>query len=58
MAGRQDGPVLDEPDLATVENGASGMRVLTADETRLVEASRLAVEQEKAQEEERARRLP
>jgi WD40 repeat protein len=34
------GPVLDGADLATVEDGASGMRVWTADETRLVEASR------------------
>ena len=51
------GPVLDGTDLATVEAGASGMRLWTVDETRLVEASRRAEEQEKAQEQERARRL-
>ena len=52
------GAVLDRVDLASVEEGsASGMRVLTADEIRLVEASRRAEEQERAKEEERARRL-
>jgi formylglycine-generating enzyme required for sulfatase activity len=33
------GPVLDSADLATVEQGASGMRARTPDEARLVEAS-------------------
>jgi WD40 repeat protein len=51
------GPVLDSADLAIVEAGAAGMRVWTADETRLVEASRRAEEQRTAQEQERARRL-
>jgi WD40 repeat protein len=51
------GPVLDRADLATVEEGASGMRSWSADETRLVEASRRAEQQRMAEEEERARRL-
>ena len=51
------GPGLDSTDLATVEEGAPGMRAWTGDETRLVEASRRAEEQEKAKEQERARRL-
>ena len=51
------GPVLDSTDLSTVEEGAAGMRVWNADETRLVEASRRAEEQEKAKEQERVRRL-
>ncbi len=51
------GPVLDSTDLSAVEEGASGMRAWTANETLLVEASRRAEEQEKAEEKERARRL-
>jgi len=51
------GPVLDGADLASVEDGASGMRVWTTDETRLVEASRRAEEQQKVEEAERVRRL-
>ncbi len=51
------GPVLDSTDLSTVEEGAAGMRVWNADEIRLVEASRRAEEQEKAEEAERVRRL-
>jgi tetratricopeptide (TPR) repeat protein len=39
-AGGKVGPPLDEVDLATVEQGAAGMRAWTADEARLVEASR------------------
>jgi hypothetical protein len=38
----QTGEPLDGPDLARVEAGASGMRAWTADERRLVEASRRA----------------
>jgi WD40 repeat protein len=53
----QAGPVLDSIDLATVEEGASGMRVWTANERRLVEASQRAAEREQAAEQERARRL-
>ncbi len=55
--GSECGPVLDGTDLATVEEGAPGMRLWTADETRLVEASRCAQEQVKAKEQERACRL-
>jgi WD40 repeat protein len=51
------GPVLDSTDLATALEGAAGMRIRTAEETLLVEASRRAEEQRKADEEERARRL-
>lgn len=39
-AGGKDGSALDAVDLATVEQGAGGMRVWTADERRLVERSR------------------
>jgi tetratricopeptide (TPR) repeat protein len=39
-AAGKEGPPLDGVDLATVEHGAGGMRAWTADETRLVEASR------------------
>ncbi len=51
------GSVLDATDLASVEVGAAGMRAWTADETRLVEASRRAEERRKVEEQERARRL-
>jgi WD40 repeat protein len=51
------GPVLDSPDLATVEEGAPGMRAWTADENRLVEASRRAREQKESEERERASRI-
>ena len=44
------GHVLDATDLASVEVGAAGMRAWTADEARLVEASRRVEEQRKAQE--------
>ena len=53
----KNGAVLDSNDLSTVEEGAAGMRVWNADEIRLVEASRRAEEQEKAEEAERVRRL-
>lgn len=39
-AGGQEGSPLDEVDLTLVEQGSSGMRAWTADERRLVEASR------------------
>ena len=39
-AGGKEGAPLDDVDLATVEQGAGGMRAWTADETRLVEKSR------------------
>ncbi|HYU32877.1 MAG TPA: tetratricopeptide repeat protein, partial [Thermoanaerobaculia bacterium] len=39
-AGGKDGTPLDDVDLATVEQGAGGMRAWTADEKRLVEKSR------------------
>ena len=51
------GAVLDDTDLAAVEAGAPGMRLWTADETRLVEASRRARDLERAHEDERTRRL-
>ncbi len=51
------GPVLDGTDLATVEEGAKGMRVWTADETRLVETSRRAEEQRTVEELRRTRQL-
>ena len=51
------GDVLDAADLASVEVGATGMRVWTADEARLVEASRRVEEQRKAQELGRKRLL-
>jgi len=44
------GSVLDATDLASVEVGAAGMRAWTADETRLVEASRREEEQRRARE--------
>ena len=51
------GPVLDSTDLAAVEEGALGMRGWTADETRLVDESRRAAEQEKAEDEARESRV-
>ena len=49
------GSVLDATDLASVEVGAAGMRAWTADEARLVEASRRVEEQRKAEELSRKR---
>ena len=49
------GHVLDATDLASVEAGAAGMRAWTADEARLVEASRRVEEQRKAEELSRKR---
>src|SRR5271157_2864171 len=49
------GSVLDATDLASVEAGAAGMRAWTADEIRLVEASRRVEEQRKAEELSRKR---
>ena len=54
---RRVGPVLDSTDLAGVAEGAPGMRAWTPDETRLVEASRRALDQQKAEEQEQTRRL-
>ena len=51
------GHVLDATDLANVEVGAAGMRAWTADEARLVEASRRVQEEKRASEQEQARRL-
>ena len=51
------GPVLDSTDLASIEDGASGMRIWTADEIRLVDASRRAEAQRQADENERGRRV-
>src|SRR5271166_4732038 len=51
------GHVLDAVDLNAVEAGKSGMRAWTADEARLVEASRRAEERRVAEEEERQRQL-
>ena len=51
------GPVLDSTDLATVEGGASGMRVWTSDEGLMVAASRRAEEQRRVEEQERSRRM-
>jgi len=45
-----EGPVLAAVDLAAVESGRKGMRSLTTDEQRLVDATRLAVQQQKAKE--------
>ena len=49
------GHVLDAVDLNAVETGKSGMRAWTADEARLVEASRRVEEQRKAEELSRKR---
>ena len=51
------GPHLDRADLATVVEGASGMRAWADDEDRLVKASRAEDERLRAQEAEEARRL-
>jgi formylglycine-generating enzyme required for sulfatase activity len=56
-AGGKVGPVLDRADLATVQEGAAGMRAWTSDEVRLVEASREADERLKAEEAEQLRRI-
>ena len=47
------GNVLDTVDLAIVEAGAEGMRAWTADERRLIEASRLAKKQREEEEKQR-----
>jgi len=51
------GPVFDRTDLVTIDGGASGMRVPTADENRLVEASRQADLRLKQEEAEQLRRI-
>ena len=51
------GHVLGSPDLAIVAEGATGMRVWEEDETRLVEASRLAEAREEAEKQEQERRV-
>jgi WD40 repeat protein len=51
------GHVLGSPDLGAVKDGRLGMRIWTADEARLVEASRLAEEKQRAREQKRERRL-
>ena len=56
--GDKTGPVLDRADLATVQEGAAGMRAWTADEVRLVDASRTADERLRADEAEQRRTNP
>jgi CHAT domain len=52
-----DGPVLDAVDLAAVKSGLTGMRSLTADEERLVEATGRSVHVQQAKEHRRRRVL-
>ena len=51
------GSVLDAADLASVEAGVAGMRAWTADETRLVTASRQAEKRRQADDAEQQRQL-
>ena len=53
----KEGAALETVDLVTVEAGAGGMRTWTADECRLVEASRQAEARRLAEEEERRRQI-
>jgi formylglycine-generating enzyme required for sulfatase activity len=55
--GGKTGPVLEGADLETVQKGASGMRSWTADETRLVVASRQHDERLNAEEAEQQNRI-